>query len=61
MADIFGVRVTPEVDTLGSFVICNKPGGQVDSAVTFRGRDHPGDSLYTALDNIGWLNIGQKK
>lgn len=39
MADIFGVRVTPDLDTLGSFVICNKPGGQVDPAVTFNGEN----------------------
>ena len=39
MADIFGVRVTSDLDTLGSFIICNKPGGQVDPAVAFNGTD----------------------
>jgi len=39
MADIFGVRVTPDLDTLGSFVICNNPGGQVDPAVVFNGEN----------------------
>lgn len=39
MADIFGVRVTPDLDTLGSFIICNKPGGQIDPAVVFNGEN----------------------
>ena len=37
MADIFGVRVTPDLDTLSTFVICNDPGGQVDPSVIFNG------------------------
>ncbi|MGB3342030.1 MAG: hypothetical protein WBB37_11175 [bacterium] len=39
MADIFGVRVTPGLDTLGTFVICNNPGGQIDPSVTFNGEN----------------------
>jgi hypothetical protein len=39
MADIFGVRVTPDLDTLGSFIICNNPGGQIDPAVVFNGEN----------------------
>lgn len=39
MADIFGVRVTPTLDTLGTFIICNDAGGQVDPSVTFNGEN----------------------
>jgi hypothetical protein len=39
MADIFGVRVTPTLDTLNTFIICNDPGGQVDPSVTFNGEN----------------------
>ena len=35
MADIFGVRVTPELDTINSLVICNKPDGQVEPTICF--------------------------
>ncbi len=39
MADIFGVRVTPELDTLNSLIICNKPGGQTEPAIVFNGEN----------------------
>ena len=39
MADIFGVRVTPALDTLGTFIINNDPGGQVNPSVTFNGQN----------------------
>jgi hypothetical protein len=35
MSDIFGVRVTPQLDTLNSIVISNIADGQVDPAVCF--------------------------
>ena len=39
MADIFGVRVTTELDILDSLVIiCNASGGQTEPAVTFGGQ-----------------------
>jgi hypothetical protein len=34
-----GVRVTPECDTLSSFVICNSSGIQTDAATTFDGEN----------------------
>lgn len=37
MADIIGVRVTPTLDTLYSFIICNEIGGQSDPALAFDG------------------------
>lgn len=39
MADIFGVRVTSELDTLNSLIICNKPGGQTEPAIVFNGEN----------------------
>lgn len=39
MADIFGMRVTPTLDTLGTFIVCNDPGGQVDPSVAFNGEN----------------------
>ncbi len=39
MADIFGVRVTAELNILDSLVIiCNEPGGQTEPAITFGGQ-----------------------
>lgn len=35
MSDIFGVRVTPQLDTLNSIIISNTVEGQVDPAVCF--------------------------
>ena len=40
MADIIGVRVTPELDTINSLVICNSPAGQTDALVTFDGENY---------------------
>ncbi len=41
MADIFGVRVTADLEILDSLiVICNDPGGQTEPAVTFAGQDY---------------------
>jgi hypothetical protein len=41
MADIFGVRVTAELNILDSLVIiCNNPGGQIEPAVTFGGQNY---------------------
>jgi hypothetical protein len=35
-----GVRVTPECDTLSSFVICDRSGIQTDAATTFNGENY---------------------
>ncbi|KPJ73989.1 hypothetical protein AMJ52_02285 [candidate division TA06 bacterium DG_78] len=35
-----GVRVTPECDTLSSFVICDRPGIQTDAVTTFDGENY---------------------
>jgi hypothetical protein len=35
-----GVRVTPECDTLSSFIICDRPGIQTDAATTFNGENY---------------------
>lgn len=59
MADIFGVRVTPELDTLGSFVICNKPGGQVDPAVTFNGENFLVVWSDPAYDRAGGIVVAR--
>lgn len=59
MADIFGVRVTPELDTLGSFVICNKPGGQVDPAVTFNGENFLVVWSEPAYDRAGAIVVAR--
>ena len=41
MADIFGVRVTAELNIIDSqIVICNNPGGQTEPAVTFAGSNY---------------------
>jgi hypothetical protein len=41
MADIFGVRVAPDLSILDSLIIiCNDPGGQTDPAVVFNGTDY---------------------
>jgi len=41
MADIFGVRVTPELSVIDSpIIICNGPGGQTEPAVTFAGSNY---------------------
>ncbi len=37
MADIFGVRVTSELNVIDTLIICNSSGGQVDPAVAFNG------------------------
>jgi hypothetical protein len=41
MADIFGVRVTAELNIVDSLIIiCNTPGGQTEPAVTFAAQDY---------------------
>lgn len=41
MADIFGVRVTAELNIIDTLiVICNNPGGQTEPAVTFAGQNY---------------------
>jgi hypothetical protein len=41
MADIFGVRVAPDLSILDSLIIIdNGPGGQIDPAVVFNGQDY---------------------
>lgn len=51
MADIFGVRVTAELDILDSLIIiCNNPGGQTEPAVAFGGQDYFITYLDPAFD-----------
>lgn len=52
MANIMGVRVTPELDTLNSLVICNRPGGQVDPNVCFNGDNYFVIWLDNAFDTV---------
>jgi hypothetical protein len=41
MADIFGVRVTAELNIIDSLIIiCNTPGGQTEPSVTFAAQDY---------------------
>ena len=41
MADIFGVRVTAELEITDSLIIiCNNPGGQTEPAITFAGQNY---------------------
>lgn len=41
MADVFGVRVTPDLEILDSLIIiCNDPGGQTDPSVIFNGENY---------------------
>lgn len=48
MADIFGVRVTPELNVLDTLIICNKVSGQTEPAVIFNGENHI----------VVWLDLG---
>jgi hypothetical protein len=51
MADIFGVRVTAELNILDTLVIiCNDPGGQTEPAVTFGGQYYFVAYLGSAFD-----------
>lgn len=52
MADILGVRVTPELDTLSSIAICNNPGWQANPAVTYNGENYVVVWLEIMTDNI---------
>jgi hypothetical protein len=41
MADIFGVRVTAELNIIDSLIIiCNNPGGQTEPTITFTGENY---------------------
>jgi hypothetical protein len=52
MADILGVRVTPQLDTLSSIAICNTPGWQANPAVTYNGENYVVAWLETMTDRI---------
>ena len=52
MADILGVRVTPQLDTLSSLAICNTPGWQANPAVTYNGENYVVVWLETMTDRI---------
>lgn len=52
MADILGVRVTPQLDTLSSIAICNIPGWQANPAVTYNGENYVVAWLETMTDRI---------
>jgi hypothetical protein len=40
LGDIIGVGVTPELDTINSFFICNRPGDQTEPKVIFNGKNY---------------------
>jgi hypothetical protein len=57
MADILGVRVTPQLDTLGSIAICNSPGWQANPAVTYNGEQYVVVWLEIMTDRVYVVHV----
>lgn len=57
MADILGVRVTPQLDTLSSIAICNSPGWQANPAVTYNGENYVIVWLEIMTDRVYVIHV----